>query len=136
MPIFLFPVERVTGPIGTANTALTVSSEPVPRAERKTLSAVYIVYSANVSLDATVTLNSALGSDWDVILGTLTFTAERYGVYLPERPIPLSTGDVIDVLSPAGGASITATAVILFNNDTPLQDGEGGYQIEPSMGAH
>ena len=125
-----FPeLEPRTKAIGGANVAFTLSSLPVTLEKRTRLVAVYITYSAAVSVSATVTLNSGIGSDYDVTLATLVFTAERYGVYLSERPIPISEGDVIDVLAPAGGASVTAAIEIKFEHDYP-EELEKGYQVE------
>ena len=128
-------VERYTGPIGAANTATTVSSKAVQSYERRKLSAVYVVYSANVSVSATITINSGLGSDWDILVNTLAFSAERYGVYIPERALPVAVGDVIDILLPAGGSGITAVATVLFDVEVDV-DEERGYQAEPRMGAY
>ncbi len=133
MPIQIV-VERENGPVGIANTATTISSRSVRSYERRTLSAVYVAYSANASVNVTVTINSGLGSDFDVVVSTLVLSTSRYGVYLPERPMPLAVGDTIDVLLPAGGASVTATAQLLFEVEQDV-DEERGYAAEPQMGA-
>jgi hypothetical protein len=98
------------------------------------LTAVYVVYSANVSLNATVTINSGVAGGFDVLLSTLTFAANRYGVYLPEQPIPLAPEDVIDVLTPAGGAGITAAVEIKFEHEYPVPDVVGRYEAERAEG--
>ena len=72
-------VERENGPVGIANTATTISSRSVRSYERRTLSAVYVAYSANASVNVTVTINSGLGSDFDVVVSTLVLSTSRYG---------------------------------------------------------
>ena len=135
MPNFPNPPVKVKTQ-GEANTALAASLPEVVRPTRRThLKAVYVTYSANVSVDVTVTLNAGVGAAYDVRLATMSLVANRWGVYLPEVSIPLVPGDTIDVAAPAGGAGITATVQILLSEDLPTQDGEGGYQIEPQMGA-
>lgn len=129
MPIFPRQPERIRR-IGGANAAVTVSSPPVTRDKRTWLSAVYITYSANVSVSATVTLNSGVVAAFDLRLATLTFVANRYGVFLPERMEPLAVGDVIDVLAPAGGAGITAAVEIKLEHEYPVPDIRGGYEAE------
>ena len=129
-------VERYNGPVGAANAAVTVSSPAVLSYERRVLSAVYIAYSADSSVDVTVTINSGLGGDFDILVATLSLSVDRWGVYVPDRPLPLSVGDVIDVLLPAGGAGITATAQILFEVAEEVSDEQKGYQLsEQRMGA-
>ncbi len=107
----------------TANAAFTLSTSPVRRDRRSWLTAVYVTYSANVSVSGTVTINSGLVADFDVVLATLVFTAERYGVYLPEQPVPLAPGDVIDVLAPAGGASVTAAVEVKLEHEHGEHEG-------------
>lgn len=105
-------LDRRIREVGAANTALTLSSPPIRDNKLKQLTHVFVAYSANVSLDVTITLNSGLLPAHDVTLSTLTFSANRFGVYIPDVPIPLDDGDVVDVLAPAGGGSITAAIEI------------------------
>ena len=133
MPLFPKQPAR-TRRIGGANAALTTSSPPVTSDKRTWLAAVYVTYSANVSLDATVTINSGVVAAFDVLLSTLTFVANRYGVYLPEQRIPLAVGDVIDVSTPAGGAGITAAVEIKFEHEYPVPDIVGRYEAERAEG--
>lgn len=135
MPINPLPIERSSSKIGIANIAFTHSTDEVLDGDVKTLIAVYIAYSANVTQNVTVTINSALGSAWDILLNTMALSTNRYGVYIPDKDVPLYPGDTIDVLMPAGGSSITGTVQVMFANKVSVQDGEGGYQIEPQMGA-
>ena len=129
MPIFPTLPERTRG-LSAANTALTLSTQPVTKDIRKVLRAVYLHYSGNVTLNATVTLNSGVTSDFDVVLGTMVFIGQQDGFFIPDNPMPMSLGDVIDVLAPAGGASIAAGIQILTDNEYPVKDGEGGYQVD------
>lgn len=129
MPLFPRRPDRIKR-IGGANAAHTVSSQPVPKDRRVWLKTVLVSYSANVSVDATVTLNSGVAAAFDIRLSTLTFTANRWGVYLPEQSIPLSLNDVIDVLAPAGGAGITAAVEIKFSYEYPQPDTRGGYEAD------
>lgn len=128
-------VERDNGPVGAANTAVTVSSKAVQSYERRVLSAVYIAYSANASVSVTVTINSGLGADFDVRVAAIVLSVNQWGVYIPERPLSIAVGDVIDVLLPAGGAGVTATAQILFEVAEEVSDEQRGYETEQRMGA-
>lgn len=129
MPIFPRQPER-TRRIGSAAAELTVSSPPVSGDNRTWLSAVYIAYSANFTGSATVTINSGVASGYDVRLATLTFVAQRYGVYLPEKDVPLAKGDVVDVVAPAGAAGVTASVEIKLEHEYPVPDTRGGYEAE------
>ena len=102
------PVESTKGE-SAADTAQTVSS---PARGRRDLKVVTVAYSASVSVDVLVTLNAGAGDAYDTILGRIELSSERYGVYLPEAPIPMADGDAIDVLAPAGGGGITSTVEI------------------------
>jgi len=131
MPIF--PVQPVRIPrISLPNTALTVSTEPVPLDRKRKLVAVYVSYSAVLvnAASITVTLNSGAGSDFDIRLATIDLIiGQRWGAYIPPVPIPLTLDDTIDVLAPAGGGALTAGVAILYDDELPVQDGEGGYQV-------
>ncbi len=130
MPAFREPIARTRG-ISGANAALTVSSPPVTKNRRTSLSAVYIAYSANVAVTVTVTINSGVAPAYDTRLASIDFVANRYGWFVPERAFPLADGDVIDVVAPAGGAGITAAVQILLEHEYPPEDrGAGGYPVE------
>lgn len=130
MPIF--PVQPVRVPrISAPNAALTVSTEPVAVNVRRKLVAAYVSYSAVLVAAAsiTVTLNSGAGSAFDIRLATIDLiVGQRWAAYIPDVPIPLSLGDTIDVLAPAGGGALTSGVSILYDDELPTQDGEGGYQ--------
>ncbi len=121
MPAFREPIAR-TRAISGANAAQTVSSPPVTRERRTTLSAVYVAYTANVSVTVTVTLNSGVAAGYDTRLASIDLVANRWGWFVPVRPFPLADGDVIDVAAPAGGAGITAAVQILLDHEYPPED--------------
>lgn len=115
MTIFPNLPERVAQ-LSAPATALTLTTpEPVAKDRRTVLRAVYAHYSANVTLNAVVTLVSALGTAYNIVLSTLVLTGEQDGVYLPEVSIPLSEGDTISVLAPSGGGVITSGVQILLD---------------------
>lgn len=92
-----------------ANTAITVSS-PVGAVFRLIMATVK--YSAAVSLDVVVTLNSGAGSTYDTELQKITLTAATDVLWIPDEAIMITDDDVIDILAPAGGVGITAAVTI------------------------
>ena len=129
MPIFPRLPGR-TRRTSAANAAMTVSTEAPSRGVRSYLVAVYIAYSAVVTLQATVTLNSGIAADYDTRLSTLPFVGDRWGWWVPDNPIPLGRNDTIDVLAPAGGAGVTSAVQILTDEDVPARDEGGGWDYE------
>lgn len=73
---------------------------------------VTVKYSAVVTVNVTITLNSGAGAAWDTILQTIVLTAAQDGVWIPDADIEIGDDDVIDVLAPAGGVGITAAIAI------------------------
>lgn len=69
-------------------------------------------YSASpTQAGVTTTINSGLGSVFDVLLNTGS-SDTQVTVYQPTLPITLRTTDVLDVAAPAGGGVITSSVVI------------------------
>lgn len=93
-----------------ANAVLNVSAPATSKAVY--LKAVFVKYSATVTQNVTVTLNSALGASFDITLNTIAISAGTQGTYLPAVPIPVAAGDTIDVSAPAGGGGVTSTIAI------------------------
>ena len=129
MPIFPALPDRARG-TSAANAALTVSTEPASRDQRVWLTAVYIAYSAVVTLQPTVTLNSGINADFDTRLATIPFVGDRWGWWVPDTPIPLGLGDTIDVVAPAGGASVTSAVQVLIDKEYPTPDTRGGWDYK------
>lgn len=91
-----------------ANTELTVST---PVATQKLLF-VTVKYSASVTKNITITLNSGAGAAWDTLLQTIALSAATDGVWIPDQEITIQDDDVIDVVAAAGGGSITSAVAI------------------------
>lgn len=124
MPIFPVLPDRVHR-ISAANTAMTVSTEPVTRDRKVKLTAVYIAYDAVVTVQATVTLNSGIAAAYDTRLATIPFVGDQWGWWVPDTPIPLSLGDTIDVLAPAGGGTAVSAVQILTEEERPVPESQG-----------
>ena len=92
-----------------ADTELTLSSSETKPSR---LVQVNVVYSASVTKNVTITLNSALGAAYDILLTTLALSGEAFKVYIPAFPIELGAGDVFDVVAEAGGGANTCTLAI------------------------
>ena len=73
---------------------------------------VTVEYSANVTVNVTVTLNSGAGAAWDTLLQTIALNAAKSGTWTPDEETIIDTDDVIDVLAPAGGGVITSAVAI------------------------
>lgn len=95
---------------GLANVALAFRSEPIT--DWGQLVAVFIVYSAAVSVSIDITLDSALGATYDARLTRITTVADTTAWWLPEKDLRLARGDRILVDAPAGGAGVTATVAV------------------------
>lgn len=92
------------------DTALTVSPPDLVLQE---LLFVTIVYSATVTVDPTITLNSGKGANWDTLLQTLDSGAGATDfLWIPDERIWFLDDDVLDVLAPAGGGVITSNIAV------------------------
>lgn len=100
--------ERHTEQSG-ANAAKTTST---PTGQTRKILWATVKYSADVTQNVTVTLNSGAGPAWDTLLGTIVLTSARAGFWIPENPLTIIDDDVIDLVAPAGGAAITSAAAI------------------------
>lgn len=106
-----------------ANTAQTCSTDPAA-SERasaipRRLHAVFVHYSGDVTKDVTVTLNSGVHSDYDTLLNTLAIAAGKDAFWVCAEPVPIMEDDVIDVVAPAGGGTVTSTVLIVTEADEP-----------------
>lgn len=113
--IIPYGIDRITHQVHTdesaADTALTLST-PL-RVYRKIVK-VMVKYSANVTQNVTITLNSGEGASWDHVLKTLVISNARDAVWEPDSDTVLAVDDALDVLAPAGGGVITA-AISIFS---------------------
>lgn len=99
---------------GTSNQADTLTSTVVAEHHRQRLSYVTCAYSGSpTQAGVTVSVDSGLGSGYDVLLTTGTANA-RYTVYIPDSDLWLMPGDAIVVAAPAGG-SVTAAITIVVD---------------------
>ena len=96
-----------------ANTQLTVSSV-ADSGKAFRLVAVLVKWSAVVTKDVTVTLNSGLGTAWDTLIQTIVFAGERNGVFIPDQELWFMDDDAIDVVAPAGGGGITSAVQLIL----------------------
>ena len=92
-----------------ANAAKTTST---PTGKTRKILWATVKYSADVTQNVTVTLNSGTGTAWDTLLGTIVLTSAQAGFWIPETPLTIIDDDVIDVVAPAGGAGITSAVAI------------------------
>ena len=76
------------------------------------ITSVTVKYSANVSLDVTITLLSGAGVSWNVEQHKKTLSGANTVIWYPDGDLLLSDTDVLEVLVPAGGADITGAAAI------------------------
>lgn len=104
-----FPTHHVHSDESAANSAFTVT--PTVGRVRRILF-VTVKYSANVTVNVTVTLNSGRGSTYDTLLQTIALAAARDGFWIPDEDVILADDDELDVLAPAGGAGVTSTIMV------------------------
>ena len=105
------------------NTESTLNTPP-PGDERCKLIGVFVTYSSAVTGDVVVTLNSGLGSNYDVTLATISLTAEANGYYLPDGgPMQLAPDDVISVVAAAGGGVIASHIAVTMDRQPLVQEG-------------
>jgi len=76
------------------------------------LDKVAVRYSANVTVDITVTLDSGAGAAWDTLLRTISLAVAQNGVWIPDEEILFSGDDAIVVVAPSGGAGVTGAVAI------------------------
>lgn len=103
-----------SGPLRVVGTSLADTAQTVSTTVGKSLllKAVHVRYSASVTQNVTVVLNSGAGAAYDVTLNTIAISSGTQGVYLPSVPIPIAADDVVDVTAPAGGGVITSSIAI------------------------
>ena len=102
------PLARDTGE-SDPDTDVTVSTST---GHCRRLLFVTVKYSAPVTQNATVTLNSGMGAAWDTVWATIALVAAKDGVYTPDGKMTIADDDVIDVVAPAGGPGITSAIAI------------------------
>ena len=81
-----------------------------------------VAYSAGIAanLDITIDLNAGAGAGYDARLATIQLVAgQRWGVYIPDVPVPLQSDDVVDAVAAAGGAGVTSGVQIYIREVTP-----------------
>ena len=94
---------------GFTNTALAFRSEPVTAWGQ--LIAVYIAYTAVSSVNIDITLDSHLGSAFDIRLTRITTVADTFAWWLPEKDLRLAKNDRILVDAPAVAAATASVAI-------------------------
>jgi hypothetical protein len=101
---------QVVSGVGSANTALTVAT-PLDGLKRRILFAT-ITYSASVTASASISLLSGLGAAWNSQLASISFSTNRYGLWVPAGRFVMVTSDQLQVSAPAGGAGVTCAIAI------------------------
>jgi len=92
------------------NALLTVNTQQGGAAFR--LDKVTVHYSAPVTLDVTVTLDSGAGAAWDALLLTIALAVAQNGVWIPDEELIFSGDDALIVVAPDGGAGVTGAVAI------------------------
>ena len=83
-----------------------------PSGHCRELLSVQVVYSAAVTVEATVTLISHAGASFDCLLQKIPLAAARYGAWTVEGKRILHHEDQIKVVAPAGSGVITSTVAV------------------------
>jgi len=76
------------------------------------LDKVTVHYSAAVTLNVTVSLDSGEGAAWDCTLRTIALNVNQDGVWIPEEELLFSADDAITVVAPSGGAGVTGAVSV------------------------
>ena len=103
-----------------ANTALTHRMLVVPTWAQ--LVAVFVRYSANVTVNVDITLDSHLGTDFDLRLVRIPLVDDQHAWWQPEKDLRLAPGDQIQVDAPAA-AGATARAYVYLDPGRVRFDG-------------
>lgn len=77
-----------------------------PAGQLRRILSVDVHYSAPVSLDVTITLKSGAGSAWDTVWLKDTLAGIQDSHWASNGNHFISDSDVLEVLAPAGGASV------------------------------
>ena len=95
---------------GAANAITTAASpiNPIPLRLRL----ITVKYSASVTQNVTVTLDSGAGAAYDVLLSTLAISAGTTAVYNAPGTFPIAADDQIVVVAPAGGVGVTCSITL------------------------
>ena len=93
--------------VSAANAVLTLSGSQEGR-----VLFVTIKFSSSVTKNVNITLNSGEGAGWDALLQTVVLSGATEAIWFPDGPLYLVDGDVLDVVSDAGGAAITCALEI------------------------
>lgn len=89
---------------------LTVST---PAGSIRKILFVTVKYTANATVNVTITLNSGAGSDRDTVLDTIALSAGTDGKYVPSAPLIISDDDTIDVFAPL--LSLETSSVVIYS---------------------
>ena len=73
---------------------------------------VTVAYSAPVTLNVPIVLDSGINANYDAELGPLSLDNKATGVWFPDGELRLSGGDTLKVEAPAGGAGVRAYIAI------------------------
>lgn len=89
---------------------LTVST---PAGSVRRILLVTVKYTANATVNVTITLNSGAGADRDTLLDTIALSAGTDGKYVPAAPLIISADDTIDVFAPL--LSSKTVSVVIYS---------------------
>lgn len=87
---------------------LTVST-PLGNVRRILL--VTVKYTANATVNVTVTLNSGAGADRNTLLDTIALSTSTDGKFLPSSPLIISADDTIEVFAPLLSSETASVAI-------------------------
>jgi len=76
------------------------------------LDKVTVHYSAPVTLNVTVTLDSGAGAAWDCLQRTIALNVNQDGVWIPDEELLFSLDDAIIVVAPSGGGGVTGAVSV------------------------
>ncbi len=96
--------------VSVANTAKTVSTVA---GETRRIVSVTVTYSAPVTVNVDITVNSGAGAAYDNLVQTIALSGARWAYWTPNKKTILLDDDALDVLAPAGGAGITSAIAIV-----------------------
>ena len=87
---------------------LTVST---PTGNVRRILLVTVKYTANATVNVTLTLNSGAGADRNTVIQTIVLSAATDGSYIPAAPLIISDNDTIDVFAPLLSSETSSVAI-------------------------
>ncbi len=82
-----------------------------PAGNIRKLLLVTVKYTANATVNVTVTLNSGAGADLNTVIQTIALSATTGGRFIPSGPLIISPDDTIDVFAPLLSSETVSVAI-------------------------